>query len=115
MPFEAVRLRKMLPRVRIANFLFLFFFFFFKNCILSFYTFLLVAPAQLLRVFVGAVSFMFSFEPGAGNTQEIVFLSYERYTVELRGKLRRKAQMCEVRGLSGVCELDFLKSVRTRS
>lgn len=39
---------------------------------------------------------MCSFEPGAGYTQEIVFLPYEGYMVELRGKLRRKAQMCEV-------------------
>lgn len=84
----------------LPTFSFFFFPFFFLNCIVSFYVYSLIAPAQLSRVFVWAVSFMFPFEPGAGNTQEIVFLSYERYTVELRGTCRRKAQMCE--GLSAV-------------
>lgn len=40
---------------------------------------------------------MCPFEPGAGNTQEIVFLPCEGYTVELRGKgEEKKAQMCDV-------------------
>lgn len=38
---------------------------------------------------------MCPFEPRAGYTQEMVFLPYEGYMVELRGKLRI-AQMCEV-------------------